>query len=63
MVALLLIVLLSYIIGLLGKNRKFGFWGYFFCSLLATPLIGLLLVFASDSRAPAKKSKSKNEKK
>ncbi|MEM7585925.1 MAG: hypothetical protein AAF560_21225 [Acidobacteriota bacterium] len=32
----------------MGKNRKFGFWGYFFGSLLLTPLMGLLLVVSSD---------------
>ncbi|MBF0200243.1 MAG: hypothetical protein HQK66_02830 [Desulfamplus sp.] len=46
------LVLLSYLVGLLGKNRKFGFWGYFFCSLMFSPLIGLLLVLASDPRPP-----------
>ena len=36
-----------------GSNRKFGFWGYFFASLLFTPLIGVLLVIASDKRSSA----------
>jgi hypothetical protein len=43
-------VVLSLIIGLLGKNRKFGFWGYFFGSILLTPIIGILLVLASDEK-------------
>jgi hypothetical protein len=43
-------VVLSLIIGLLGKNRKFGFWGYFFGSILLTPIMGLLLVLASDEK-------------
>jgi hypothetical protein len=38
----------SFFIALLGMNRKFGFWGYFFGSLLLTPFIGLILVLASD---------------
>lgn len=38
---------LSLLVAILGKNRKMGFWGYFFASLLLTPIIGLLLVFAS----------------
>lgn len=46
----LLSLVLSIVVGLLGKNRKFGFWGYFFGSLLLTPIIGLLLVLASDRR-------------
>jgi len=46
---------LSLVIALLGKNRKFGFWGYLFCSLFLSPLIGLLLVLGSDRRPPVKK--------
>ncbi len=42
----------SLIMGLLGMNRKMGFWGYFFGSILLTPVIGLLLVLVSDRRAP-----------
>jgi len=41
---------LSFFIALLGMNRKLGFWGYFFGSLLLTPIIGILLVLASDPR-------------
>jgi len=40
----------SFIVACIGMNRKFGFWGYFFGSLLLTPLIGLLLVLASDPK-------------
>jgi len=47
---ILLYVFLSLMIGVLGINRKFGFWGYFFGSLLFTPAIGLILVLASDKR-------------
>ena len=46
------IFLLSIIVGLLGKNRKFGFWGYFFASLLLTPILGIILVLASDKKNP-----------
>jgi len=41
-------------LGVLGMNRKFGFWGYLFGSLLLSPLIGLILVLASDVRKPEK---------
>ncbi len=41
---------LSLILGYLGRHRKMGFWGYFFGSLLLTPLIGVLLVVASDPK-------------
>lgn len=40
----------SLAIAVFGSNRKFGFWGYFFASLLFTPPIGVLLVIASDKR-------------
>jgi hypothetical protein len=46
--AMVLMILASLIIAYLGKYRKMGFWGYFFASLLLTPLIGLLLLLASD---------------
>ncbi len=40
------------VIGYLGRHRKFGFWGYFFGSIFLTPLIGLLLLLASDPKKP-----------
>lgn len=39
-----------FVVGLLGQNRKMGFWGYFFGSILLSPIIGLLLVLASDPK-------------
>ena len=44
------LLVLSAIVGYVGKDRKFGFWGYFFCSVLFTPIIGLIITFASDKR-------------
>jgi hypothetical protein len=46
-VAFLLLLVISFIIGSLGKNRKLGFWGYFFCSLALTPIIGFIMLLAS----------------
>lgn len=43
-------VVFSFFIALLGTNRKLGFWGYFFGSLLLTPFVGLILLLASDSK-------------
>lgn len=40
----------STVVGLAGRKRKFGGWGYFFASIAFSPLIGLLLVLASDLR-------------
>ncbi len=45
--AILVYVALAIMIGFFGRNRKFGYWGYFFCSLLLTPIIGLLVLIAS----------------
>lgn len=41
---------LCFIIALIGSNRKFGFWGYFFCSLALTPFIGAIVLLGSDKR-------------
>jgi hypothetical protein len=43
-------IALSTAIGVMGRRRKFGAWGYFFASLALTPLFGLLLLLASDVR-------------
>lgn len=40
----------SIIVGILGINRKFGFWGYFFGSLVLTPPVGLILVLGSSAK-------------
>ncbi len=50
---LLLIYLgLCLIVALLGTNKKFGFWGYFFASMALSPLIGVFLVLASGAKKP-----------
>ena len=54
MTYLILYVFLSIIIGLIGANRKFGFWGYFFYSLLFTPFLGVIILFASSKKVPPK---------
>jgi len=41
---------LSCFVAYLGRERKFGFWGYLAASLLLDPIVGLLLVLASDRR-------------
>lgn len=51
----LLIFIGSLIIALLGINRKMGFWGYFFASIVLTPIIGLLLLLVSDPKPRVKK--------
>lgn len=41
---------LAAIIGLFGRNRTMGSWGYFFGSIVLTPILGLLLLLASGPR-------------
>lgn len=40
-------LILSVIVAFFGRNRRFRFWGYFFASVLLTPIIGLLLLIAA----------------
>jgi hypothetical protein len=35
------------LLGFFGRHRRFGFWGYFFVSILFTPIIGLLMLLAA----------------
>lgn len=47
---------LCFILALIGTNRKFGYWGYFFVSLFLTPIIGSIVLLGSDKRSkPLKK--------
>ena len=47
------------LIALLGINRTMGFWGYFFASLLLTPMMGLLLLLTSGSKSNPNKAEEK----
>ena len=38
---------LCFFVAVIGKARPLRFWGYFFSSLLFTPLVGLLLLMAA----------------
>lgn len=42
----------SWIIGVLGRNRRFGFFGNFLVSFIFTPVVGVLVLLASDDRFP-----------
>lgn len=53
MLGAIIYIAVSALVAYLGTDRKFGFWGNFACSFLFTPLIGLLIVIASDKRVPA----------
>jgi hypothetical protein len=53
----ILYVLGSLLVAVIGRHRKWGFWGYFWASLLMSPVLGTLFVLAGDApprrRAPA----------
>ena len=41
---------LCLVAGILGRNRRIGFWGFFFSSFIFTPFISLLFLFFSTPR-------------
>jgi len=43
-------VSLCFLVAAIGKTRPMRFWGYFFCSFLLTPLVGLLLLVAAGKK-------------
>ena len=47
---LILYVFFCLLIAVFGMHKPLGFWGYFFASLLLTPVIGLLLIAAAGER-------------
>jgi hypothetical protein len=46
MIFFIVYVALCFLVAAVGKARPLRFWGYFFCSFLLTPLVGLLLLLA-----------------
>ena len=47
LVSIIIYLGLCILIAYIGRNRKFGFWGFFFSSLLITPMAGFLAYLAS----------------
>jgi hypothetical protein len=47
---IILYILACFLIAIFGINKKFGFWGYFFGSMLLSPPIGIILLLASDNK-------------
>ena len=41
-------VVASWIIGMLGRDTRFGFFGNFLISFIFSPLVGVILLIASD---------------
>ena len=40
---------LALLIGFIGRDRRFGFWGNFLISLILTPLVGVITILAQDT--------------
>ena len=36
------------LVAVLGRRRKWGFWGYFWASIVMSPLLGVLFVLAGE---------------
>jgi hypothetical protein len=43
-------VFLSWVIAMFGRDKRFGFFGNFLVSFLFSPLVGLIVLMASDDR-------------
>lgn len=41
---------LCLVAGIAGRNRRIGFWGFLFCSILLTPFISLLFLYFATPR-------------
>ncbi len=50
LIFIILYVALCWLFGYLGRNTKFSFWGNFWVSVVFTPVIGLIVLLAQDSR-------------
>ncbi len=49
-------ILLCVIVAMIGRRRKWGYWGYLFSSVLFTPVLGILFVLAADPPPRRKRS-------
>ncbi|MDD2764706.1 MAG: hypothetical protein PHE83_12110 [Opitutaceae bacterium] len=58
LVFVILYVVFCWLLGYLGRNAKFGFWGNFWVSVILTPVIGIVVLLAQDSRPDRNKANS-----
>jgi hypothetical protein len=49
----ILYVALCALVAYLGRERKFGFWLYLLASFLLSPLVGMIIVLASEKKKSA----------
>jgi uncharacterized membrane protein YvlD (DUF360 family) len=43
-------LLLCLVAGIVGRDRRIGFWGFLFCSMVFTPIISLLFLYFASPR-------------
>ena len=48
-------VILAVIVGMFGRDKKIGFWGFFLLSLLITPIIPAVFMLISSPRRVARR--------
>jgi hypothetical protein len=41
---------LCLVAGIVGRNRRIGFWGFLFCSMVFTPIVSLLFLYLAAPR-------------
>jgi len=44
-ILILIYIFLCMVAGYMGRNKRLGYWGFFFCSILFTPFISLLFMY------------------
>lgn len=49
-VPLMLWILASWIVGLIGRNKSYGYFGNFLISFIFSPNVGLIVILVSDDR-------------
>ena len=57
----LLYGVLCVLVAFLGRNRKWGYWGYLWASVIFSPLMGLLFVLAADPKQKESKDLKKRD--
>jgi hypothetical protein len=49
---ILLYLVLSLVAGIAGRNRRIGFWGFLFASIIFTPFVSLMFMYFSTPIRP-----------
>ncbi len=52
-------ILGAIVVGFLGRRQRLGFWGYFFGSIILTPVVGMLMLIAATPTREARRAMRK----